>query len=75
MNDLESRTLPKQISNSGSYIKDSGSGNDCLAIWMARCYTSRWLPWFLHPFFGGGGGGSGNDWEVTATVLLVVRRQ
>jgi hypothetical protein len=73
---FESSTLPKYISNSRSYIKVSGSGNDCQATWMARCYTSRWLPWFLHPFFGdGGGGGSCNDWEITATVFLAVRSQ
>jgi hypothetical protein len=72
MKNLESLTLPNHSSTFGQYIKVSGTGDDCLATWMARCYTSRWLSWLLHPFVGSGGG-SGNDWEVTPTVVLAVK--
>jgi hypothetical protein len=75
---LESLTLPKRSSNfvPYKYIKFSGAVDNCLVTWMARCCSSRWLPWLLYPFVGGGGeggGGSGNDWEVAPTVVLAVK--
>jgi len=42
---------------------------------MVLCCSSRWLPWLPHPLVGGGGGGGGNNWQVTPTVVLVVKSQ